>query len=116
MKKLHDDVPKVVQSCHDLILWLIPHLDNFPRNRRFTLGERLENSLLAILDHLVAASYSGKKRTELFQANRHLQVVRHLWRLCYELRVISLKRYEYGAQLMVDMGMQIGAWLRSSRS
>jgi hypothetical protein len=32
-------LPQVVQDCHDLLLWLIPHLDKFPRKRRLTLGE-----------------------------------------------------------------------------
>jgi len=35
-------VPQAVQSCHELLLWLIPQLDKFPRTRRFTLGERIE--------------------------------------------------------------------------
>jgi len=39
-------LPKVVQDCHVLLIWLIPLLDNFPRNRRFTLGERLESGML----------------------------------------------------------------------
>ena len=28
-------VPQAVQSCHELLLWLIPQLDKFPRVRRF---------------------------------------------------------------------------------
>ncbi len=35
-------VPQAVQSCHELLLWLIPQLDKFPRVRRFTLGEQLK--------------------------------------------------------------------------
>lgn len=26
-------VPQAVHSCHDLLLWLIPQLDKFPRSR-----------------------------------------------------------------------------------
>jgi hypothetical protein len=37
-------VPQAVQSCHELLLWLVPQLDKFPRTRRFTLGEQLEIS------------------------------------------------------------------------
>ena len=44
-----NSLPKAVQDCHTLLIWLIPLLDNFPRNRRFTLGERLESGLLEIL-------------------------------------------------------------------
>lgn len=36
-------IPQAVQACHELLSWLIPHLDKFPRARRLTLGERLEN-------------------------------------------------------------------------
>ncbi|MDG4595359.1 MAG: hypothetical protein P9F75_06650 [Candidatus Contendobacter sp.] len=33
-----------------------------PRARRFTLGERLENGLLRLLESLVEAAYSREKR------------------------------------------------------
>ena len=55
------NTPKAVQDCHDLIFWMIPQLDKLPRNRRFTLGEKLENRLLEILENLVAAAYSRNK-------------------------------------------------------
>ena len=29
-------VPQAVHSCHELLLWLIPQLDKFPRARRFS--------------------------------------------------------------------------------
>lgn len=34
------NTPQAVQDCHEILLWLIPHLDKFPRHRRFTIGER----------------------------------------------------------------------------
>ena len=60
-----ESVSNAVQSCHELLLWLIPHLDKFPRLRRFTLGERLEQGLLEVLKTLVEAAYSREKRTAL---------------------------------------------------
>ena len=39
-------LPKVIDDCHELLKWLIPLLDKFPRSRRFTLSERLESGLL----------------------------------------------------------------------
>ena len=56
-----DSTPLAVQRCHELLLWLIPLLDRFPRRRRFTLGERLESRLLDILQLLVEAAYSKRK-------------------------------------------------------
>ena len=41
-----DDSPQAVVACHDLLAWMIPQLDKFPRVRRYTLGERIESGLL----------------------------------------------------------------------
>lgn len=108
-----DPLPKAVQDCHNLLIWLIPLLDNFPRNRRFTLGERLEASLIEILELLVEAAYAKTKRDVLRRTNLRLAVVRHLWRMAHELQTISTKRYAHGAQLLEDLGKQIGGWLKS---
>ena len=103
--------PQAVQDCHALIAWVIPKLDQFPRNRRFTLGERIESGLLLVLERLVEAAYSRNRRPMLQQANLQLEVVRHLWRLAEELKVISMNSYGHGAKLMVELGRQVGGWL-----
>jgi len=108
-----DNTPQVVQDCHDLLLWLIPQLDKFPRLRRYTLGERIETHLLEILEWLVAAAYSRERREWLEKANQRLNVVRHLWRLSYELKAIGPKQYERGARLIDSLGRQIGGWSRT---
>ena len=109
-------VPQAVQSCHELLLWLIPQLDKFPRSRRFTLGERIEDGLLEVLELLVEAAYTRNKDTSLRRANLKLEVVRHLWRLAHELKVMATRQYEHGARLIDDVGRQIGGWLRSQQA
>jgi len=111
-----DSLPKAVQDCHNLMIWLIPLLDNFPRNRRFTLGERLELGLLEILECLVEAAYARKKEPMLKRANLRIAVVRHLWRMAFELKVISSKRYAHGSELLEQLGKQIGGWLKQVNS
>ncbi len=111
-----NSLPKAVQDCHNLLTWLIPLLDNFPRNRRFTLGERLEAVLLEILELLVEAAYAKTKRELLERANLRLAVVRHLWRMAHELQTIPTKRYAYGAKLLDDLGKQIGGWQKAAKN
>ena len=103
----------VVETCHELLKWLIPRLDDFPRSRRFTLGVQLEQGVLGLLRLLVEAAYSRDKVPLLQRANRDLEVLRHLWRAGYELQVVAHRQYEHGARLMDDVGRQIGGWLRN---
>lgn len=108
-----DVIPKVVQDCHLFLVWMIPHLDRFPRSRRFTLGERIERILLEVLELLVDAAYRPDKLEALRAANRKIEVLRHLWRAAYELEVLSVKPYGQGAKQLETIGRQIGGWLRS---
>ncbi len=36
---MQEKTPQAVQSCHDLILWMLPQLDKFPRVRRFSRSQ-----------------------------------------------------------------------------
>jgi hypothetical protein len=107
--------PRSVEDCHELLRWIIPHLDRFPRLRRFTLGERIESGLLQVLESLTEAAYGrGPVALEaLTVANRRLQGVRHLWRLAHELGVVGRDRFAFGAERMVSLGRQIGGWRRA---
>ena len=109
-----NSLPKAVQDCHNLMIWVIPLLDNFPRNRRFSLGKRLEDGLIEVLEYLVEAAYTRTKHDLLRRANLRLAVVRHLWRMAHELRTISTQRYAHGAKLLDDLGKQVGGWLKSA--
>jgi hypothetical protein len=35
-----DTTPQAVQAAHELLLWIIPKIDQFPRVRRFTAGKQ----------------------------------------------------------------------------
>jgi hypothetical protein len=73
VESIRDGAPKAVQDCHALILWLIPQLDKLPRVRRFTLGARLEDGLLEVLELVVQAAYTREKTPILQRANLKLE-------------------------------------------
>jgi len=111
-----DQTPQAVTACHDLLAWIIPQLDKFPRARRYTLGERIETALLEVLERLLDAAYSRgpDKARALRAANLRLGLVRHLWRLGHQLQAVATRQYGHGAGLIEDLGRQIGGWYRSA--
>ena len=62
---MKETTPQAVQACYELLHWLIPHPDKFPRVRRFTLGERLESVLLEVLEATVKSAYTRNKQQSL---------------------------------------------------
>ena len=52
----------VIVKTYDLALWLLPHTARFSRDHRFSLGNRIEEGILEILELLVEASYMRDKQ------------------------------------------------------
>ena len=50
-----------VTKLYDLILWLIPKLEQFPRSQKFLIGDRIESLMPDTLERLIEASYSHQK-------------------------------------------------------
>lgn len=115
MIKKPQDTPIVVKRLYDLALWYLQRIEKFPKAYRYTLGEKLQASLLEVLELLVEASYAKNKKTPLEQANRRLHRVRILTRLASDLRCLSLNQQEFVAREADEVGRQIGGWLRSRR-
>jgi len=106
------DELRAVTKAYDFNLWLLPHIAKFSRDHRFTLGNRLEEGALDVLELLVAASYASDKRPLLQQANTRLNRVRYLVRLSKDLRLINVKQYEFAARAIDGIGVEIGGWLK----
>ncbi|MFH1541723.1 MAG: diversity-generating retroelement protein Avd [bacterium] len=106
------DGPKVITATYDFIRWVIPHIAKFPRNQRYTLGERVENKVISLLELLIQAQYAKEKVDILSKSNLEIEQLRYLFRLCHDLRLINLKTYELSSKYLVDIGSQVGAWLK----
>lgn len=108
--------PKALQDCHALVIWMVPQLDRFPKVRRYSLGAHIEEGLLFVLEKLVEASYTRARKAALRAANLRLEVVRHLWRMAFELQAVAMQSWAHGAELMVLLGRQIGGWAKASEA
>jgi hypothetical protein len=85
----------------------------FPRSVRPTLGQRLIDRALDVVEGVVALRYS-RERDELFQrANLSLEQVRVLSRVAFERRLVSTRQFERLADQVDGVGRQLGGWRRS---
>ena len=102
-----------LEAMYQLLLWLIPTIDKFPRAQKFVLGERIETAALEILDHLITATFTRNRESALAGANLGLDRLRLLMRLSQDLRFIDRKRYEFAARGLDEVGRLIGGWKKA---
>jgi four helix bundle protein len=100
----------IFQKTYDLLLWLYPIINKFPKSQRFVLGQRLENKMLDILGSIVKANAERDKIPVLKKASVELDEFRILTRLAKDLRLVSIKQYEIAADKINEIGKLLCGW------
>ncbi|OGT00963.1 MAG: hypothetical protein A3K04_09090 [Gallionellales bacterium RBG_16_56_9] len=102
-----------LEKMYQFLLWLVPTVDKMPRSQKFTLGDRIQNTALGVLENLIEATYSKPAEPYLRQVNLELEKLRFLFRLASDLRLIDLRRYEHAARAINEVGRLVGGWLKA---
>jgi hypothetical protein len=102
----------VIQKTYDLIKWYIPILNRLPRNHKFMLGDRIATGLYELLDGLIQARYSSEKLLLLKSLNTKLDIIRYQTRLLFDFNQMDVSRYEYVGRLILDIGNDLGGWIK----
>jgi len=101
---------------YDMLLWLIPQVQKFPRIHRFGLAEHIQKLGFGFQDSLVAAGKSsGKERQDwLRKADIQLEQLRVCLRLVRDLQLWSVSQYEHSAKQVMEVGRLLGAWIKQT--
>lgn len=105
----------IFQKVYDLILWMYPLINKFPKSQRFVLGQQLENTLLDVLKGIIQANQERNKLEFLKQTSIDLDKFRILYRLANDLGFASVKQYQFGAEKINEVGKILGGWIKSNR-
>jgi hypothetical protein len=111
---MSSDLP-IIQKTYDLIKWYVPILNRLPRDHKFTLGERMVNSLYDLLSGLILARYAPDKLTILTGLNTQLDILRYQTRLMLDFDLIKQDRYAHATKLMTDIGKDLGGWTKQQK-
>ncbi|OQA95157.1 MAG: hypothetical protein BWY25_02507 [Chloroflexi bacterium ADurb.Bin222] len=105
------EAPLYVQT-HDMLAWLIPHLESWPRAQRFLLAREVLESATAFYRLLLRARKTvGQERAAaLLEADVELETLRALLRLGQERQYMSLDQYAHISRILVELGKQLGGW------
>ena len=108
--------PAVVQKAYEAMLWIVPKAAKFDRIFRFTVGDRLVNHSIDLVELLAAAAYAsrGHPRNGLLErANQKLNGLRYVLRAARDLHLLSAESYGHAAGLLEEVGRMLGGWRKS---
>ena len=101
----------IVTKMYDLVKYLIPIINRFPRDFKFTLGDRISNLVLDLLERYVEAYYSSYRQTKinlLIKNNLKLERLRFLIRLAHDYWLFSNQRFGHICSKTDEVGKMNG--------
>lgn len=104
-----------LEKAYQFCLWLIPTVEKFPRGQRFLLGDRIQSTALDVVEGLIEATYSRDIAAILPNVNLRLEKLRFLFRMAKDLHFLDLRRYEFAARAIDEIGRLVGGWLKAGR-
>ena len=121
MNNIHGDfskfeIPVVVKLT---AIFEITHklIYSFPKHERYSLGERLSNSILETIEILVLANQSSKYEKEkiLLKANAKIELLKILFRLTLNCKIIEIREYLNIEARLQETGKMTQGWIKYSR-
>jgi 16S rRNA U516 pseudouridylate synthase RsuA-like enzyme len=100
----------------DLLTWLVPKSESFPKAYRFTVTQRLMDATLDFQEALFdAQSQGGTTRLKhLRTADAHLNKVRLYLRLAHHLQWLNDGQYRHVSAMVAEIGRLLGGWIKAS--
>lgn len=98
----------------DLLEWLLPKTEKFPRPYRHNLTRHLADAALDFQEKLfLARKRRGAERLRLLmECDAHLNTVRLYLRLAHRWHWLNEGQYEHVSRLVAEIGRLLGGWVK----
>ena len=108
------DVP-ILQKSYDLYKQLHSYRRLVPKQDRYTLFERADNTMLEVLSGIFTASNQPKvqKLKTLEEVSNNLNLLRLSVRLMKDIKALDNKKYLNLQSDIEEVGRMLGGWIRS---
>ena len=101
---------KIFHKTYEFIKWLHTLLNKFPKSEKYTMAQKIENTSLNFLESIIQSNNDFDKTESLKKAIVELDKLRIFFRLSKDLQFISFDQYEYGSNLINEIGRMLGGW------
>jgi len=107
----------ILSRTFDMLSWLLPRTEGFPKAQRFIVTQRLVGAALDFQEALYEANArQGSKRLDhLEAADAHLNKLRLYLRLAAQWGWLKDGQYQHISTMIAEIGRLLGGWIKQTR-
>lgn len=97
----------------DVIDWMLSTIEKYPRSARYSLGSRISDFSIEVLELIVEAIYTKERKELLVRINLLLEKLRVFFYLSQKRKYISIAQYQHVSSLINSTGQMVGGWMKN---
>ena len=103
----------VFKASYDLVIEVYGICNHLHRDYKYTLGEKLKNTLIDLMVEIYKAHLATDKLEDVQMCRRQVVAIKIYLRLLHDLKQLSVKRFAILADKMDIISRQLTAWHKS---
>ena len=113
LPKFEPDIP-IFTKIYELYKIYSQYLVTFPKSKKYTLGEKIDQTILTILELILVAGYLPReqKLPNLQKVSIKLDILKILLRLAQETKCLENNKYQQLVSLTIEIGKMLGGWIK----
>ena len=122
MKNYHDNPNElnisIIAKYYQLYKYLHSALKTFPKQERYTLGEKIDKLVTEIASDIFYLNQlpNPLKENKLLLVISKNELLKMFIRLSYDLLIINFQKYVHIQSLLQETGKMLGGWLKFLKS
>ena len=108
------DIP-IFTKLYDFYKNLTQAITTFPKTKRYTLGQKLDNLTLEIFELLFSIPTTSNRITVLQQISIKLDLLKVLLGLAKDSQALTNKSYLELQEMLQEIGKMLGGWIRATK-
>jgi len=108
----------IFSQTYDLLCWLLPQCERFPKSQRFVVTQRLQGAALGFQEAIFEANARrGTGRLQHLQAaDAQLNKLRLYLRLARQWDWLAIGQYEHVSRMVAAIGKLLGGWIKQTNA
>ena len=105
----------ILTRTFDLLTWLLPQTERFPRQYRHSITQRMVDAALDFQEALYDAQSQGgtTRQKHLREADAALNKLRLYLRLAHQWHWLSAGQYQHVSTKVAELGRLLGGWIQA---
>ena len=104
----------IYKTAYDLLVELMNITKDYPRDFKFSLGEKIQNQVIELLVLIYKANSAKDKKDFIIEIINHVQFLDLYLRISFDIKILPQNKYCMLIEKTYSIAKQAQGWLKSS--